>query len=257
MFKKYLLDYETDEAGLGDGAGDDFPPVSDSPADEPEVTPDELDDAGAAVEPDYAAMFQRPEFSQALEGALGNVLSGIASQAPQPEQHQPQMEPLPEYDPYDPDSFQNYMDAREQRLLQMNAQAAAQAIQNVMAPFTPALEQTATEQWRQETETYYQNLEKQVGTFDHDLARQLASGAESLGYARQGEAHDHAARSLAEYTKKQRADAVEQYKKSVMDRDSTPYEPGVSGAGVHGENKPMDELEAARQWAGRKTATAI
>lgn len=260
--KRYLFEFDPEIDGTGDLPAGDLPAddvtPDDAPVDDAPVTGDELADADAALQPDYGSMWSDPNFQAGMAGFLQQFAGGQPAPPPDQGGFQQAVPDLPELDPYDPDSLQQYLEARDARNNAMHAQAFAQAISSVIGPYQGTLEKQAVEGWKQETDAYYGQVEKQYGSFDHDLARSLAAGVDALGEVQYGQnAHDIAARKLSEYVKAQRTEAVEQYKQSLRRDDSTPFEPPIRGAGVHGDNDPVDELEAARRWAGRKTAPAV
>lgn len=259
-FKLYLFDPDD---GLGDppGGGDPNEPPAGDPNDppagdpnEPPVTDDELADAGAV---DFSEMFARPEFAQALEGALGNVLGGLANATPpDPGYGEPTLPDLPDIADvmYDPDQLAAYLEARDQRNQALTAQALGQVLHNIIGPYQSVWEKDAQTHWEQETDAYYGNLEKQIGPADHATVRAIAAGLDALGAVPAGQnAHEAGYRQLAELLKQAKLQGVEEYKQSLS-RDSHLLEPPSSGSGVRGENAPTDELSAARAWAARRTA---
>lgn len=202
----------------------------------------------AQPEVDYAAMFGRPEFQQALTGAIEQTLGQYA---PQPPPYQPEPVQFDQLDPIsDPEGYAN-------ALMMAQAQVIRQALDERLGPYEPALQHTAEETWKQDTERYYGELEQQIGPFDHDLARQFAAGIHYLSDGRTQDAHREAAAALAAHDKQVAERAVDEFKRSLGSRDSTPYEPGVGVSGVPGEGKPRDEIEAARMWHARQGAAAI
>jgi hypothetical protein len=248
-----LYEYETDAAGAGEGGGTgdgaDTLDAGDAVATDDIVTEAEVSDAQEAMEPDYSEIFGRPEFRQSLAEAVQEGLGGLFQG--QQEGFYPADEQALDFADLDPITDpQGYAQA----IVEAAARENARVIQQLIAPYQPALEATAHERWEQETDEYYGRLEQEHGQADHKLARHLANGIANLSGGSERDPHGTAYRELADYVKTQRADAVEEYKKSLLNRDSTPYEPGISGGGTPGAEKPRDEVAAALGWANRQNA---
>lgn len=233
-----LYELETTLDAGGDGGGGEPAP---DPTPEPEP--------GPGPEPEPAAHYLTYDQAQALLASeRQSWLEELAGYAqPQPEQG------LPEFDPYDPDSFAAYLQAQQ-----------AQTLQQIGQMLAPVLERSQAEQADQWAEQTFERLQVpepehwrrgaliaasayQTDSYGRPVQPEQAV-SQGLGFLREFAAAERAA-AIAEY--KQQQEQQQQTLKNIAGAPGTiPGPAGVEGLYQEGD----DELAVARRWRERQQA---
>lgn len=218
-----------------------------------------VDSAEAAPEPAVEAAEPAVEAAPAWAPSPDewNNLTQSVQQLSQ--QFQP-VEPEPEYFPTDPVTG-------EQSLTMEGLQKFVQdQIQAGISQYEPVLNQTVAERGEQLINQTFENLAKPadqggagLGDFDRALARELAEGYASSGFA-PDEAIKRGAQRARDFAQAERQAGIEQYKEeygtTIKNISQAPHEPGVNGAGVPSEEllpvgHPNRYKQVADNWAAR------
>lgn len=163
---RYVYEFETEDVG----GGDDYEAVAPTPpAPEDEAPPEPT-----AEEPFAIGRDDWNRVNSFIEGAAP-VLQTLneALQYEQPGQQQPTPE-LPDYDPFDPESVQRYIDEASGRRVEA-------MLDERLAPFEPLLGRVAAEQGRVAAEQALDGLKSEIGDFDREQAVLLTQSLLSQG----------------------------------------------------------------------------
>jgi hypothetical protein len=268
-----LYEYETTPDGGGGPA-----PVVEAPAPEPAAPEpasgdpgDEQPDPGGASQPQPEPEFDEAAFRAAVAEEAEAVVQAQLARFQQQNGYQPYQPPiagatpgplsgfppLPEYDPYDPESANAYFEARDQRLLA--------AIEQRFAPVAQTLQQQQEQALIQNGEQLAQDIIADVVTRKGDVTdagkqmiRSLAESFMPAAVGRYGESH-----RAAEMAIEQAYDAVASMEKDAAERAlakhtnhvatlaGAPTQPGASGVAATVPGTPqkyMSNEELVRRW---------
>jgi hypothetical protein len=210
-------------------------PAPDSePAPDPEPEPDPAPVAWAPPQEEWQQM------SQVVQ-QLGQLLQ---------EQEQPQAPEEIEFDPFDPESMQ--------RFVQQQAQAIAEA---QMAPFRGLLGMLSEREGEQLAKAELEKISGEVGQFDNDMAFLIASGMVDHGQD-PAQALRHSASTVKDFESKIRADERAKVQAEFQGLGSAPGETPVgSGSAVPGQPVPTGpnryEEAIARAMANRRPTMPV
>ncbi len=120
-------------------------------------------------------------------------------------------------------------------------------INQAMAPIMPIVQQSAQKSGQEQMNKLFKEQEDKLGKFDHELAERAAhSYFQETGNP--VKAVEMGAKYAADYAKKLKDEAVEEYKKSL--RRPGPADPGVDGSGDRAVLKAKNYDEVIERWAG-------
>lgn len=217
-----LQEYEAvPDGGVDAGAVDDPTlGVSDAAPDDGTV------DSGAAPE---AAPTWAP--SQEDWTGLTNTVQGLV----QTLTPQPVAPTAPSYIQEDPVTGENLIDpsALERYIdYQVNQR---------MGSYEPILNQTVSDRGEQLINQRLEQLQTEVGPFDSKVARQIAEGLAVLPGAEPNAVLKQAAETARSYEKTIGEKAVAAYQETLKNIGNAPREPGATGSGVEGYERPSGQ----------------
>lgn len=199
----------------------------------------------AVEEPAAPAWAPAPEEWQSLVGSVKELRDQFQPVEPEPQG-------LADYFPTDPASGEMSftVDGLEKYVQdQINA-----GVQAKLGAYEPVLNQTVAERGEALISQTFETLAKPVeqggaglGEFNHKLARSLAEGYSSSGYA-PDEAVRRAAKDAHDFAQAERQAAIEEYKQTLTSIAKAPREPGVNGAGVLDESGPPEGSSSADRY---------
>ncbi len=212
-----LFFYEAPEDGGG------APPPEPVPAETPpEPAPEAQAEEPFAVSPEdwqRVAGFQDaaiPILQQMAAYMEQQQQQGGQQQYPAQQQQAPQEEPLPDYDPFDPESTSRYINEAVARGVQ-------RGMQEQMGMYEPVLGQIAQREAEQLARSELGKLQENVGAFNEDAALLVAAGVIEQG-GDPSQALLTAAHYMRDFEAKLRQDAVEAYKKELGQIAEAPQE---------------------------------
>lgn len=181
--------------GVTDPAGGVDPPTNP----DPDPVPASESDPASAAAPDEWSGPSREEWEGLLYFAhnAAPVLQNLTSAIDQREQAPPDPDPEPNFDPFQPESVQQFVRSEIER-----------GVRSQLEAYEPILNQVQAREGEQMARAELERLRPQVGAFDDDLALLVASGILQPGTDGR-EVVSQAARYVAEHEAKIRADERE------------------------------------------------
>lgn len=181
--------------------------------------------------PDRDQWEQTQRFIQQAAPFLDQLSQQLYQQQQGYSQQQPgyQEQPEDDFDPFDPESVQNYI-----------ARNIQQGVQQHLAPYEGLLGMVASDQGERLARTELEQIKSEVGEFDQDSAFLIASGLIEQG-SDPGTALRQAAQFSQGFEKKIRADEREKYKQELAGLAGAPAETPASSAAA-----PVEEVPTGR-----------
>lgn len=140
----------------------------------------------------------------------------------------PPAAPEPDFDPFDPESVQTYINSQVERGLQESIQ-----------PYTHLFNTMAESEGERLARSTMERLDAEVGSFDHDAAYMIAAGALADDSLNPDQVLTSAARFMHDFEERIRADERTKYQSELQGmRDAPQDRPVGSSAGTEGETVP-------------------
>ena len=218
-----LFEYE---ATMGDESGAAPPePSADTAAPE---TPAEPEQPWSLSQDDWQ---QTQQFIQAAAPILQQI---VQQQQPDPYDEyqqqayqQQQFQPQEEFDPFDPESVQRYIQQSVQQGLQ-------QGLQQSLGPYEGLMGMVACQQGEQLARQELDTIKAELGEFNEDSAFLIASGLIEQG-GDPGQALRQSAQFAKEWESQVRADEREKYKQELQNLQGAPSETPMGSASAANE----------------------
>lgn len=229
-----------------DGGGGDLGGDTEADAGGEVVAGETAADETAAAE--EAAVWAGPsqEEWQAAQEALGQFgqHAGVLEQLGQMLNQEPDAE-LPEFDPFEPDSFQKAVDAR-----------VAQVLDERLGPIESLADQQIHDQGEKMIAEHLEKLQGELGEFDHAAASLVAQGllgevGEPVQALKQG------AELVQKIEKAAGEKAVAAYKEQLANIGRAPSETGGDSAAIDTAAPPLNEVEAAKRFMERQRLASV
>jgi hypothetical protein len=206
--------------------------------DEQVEQPEAVAEPEAAAEPESAWAPSQDEWQQVtgfIQGAAP-ILEALAQSYQQQQYQQPQgydpyqqqyqqpqyQQPEEEFDPFEPESVQRYIQ-------QQVAMGVQQGMQQSLGPYEGLMGMVASQQGETLARNELDSIRSEIGNFDEDAAFLVASGLIEQG-GDPSMALRQSAQFAQEWESRIRTDAVEQYKKELQNLQGAPSETPVGGA---------------------------
>ena len=203
-----------------------------------------------------AAAIARAQTEAQLEQFYANLQQQAEQQGYYEQQQSYAPQQMPEYDPLDPESAQQYFEARDERLLGAMAQMFDQMLDQRMAPIYEQQEQTRNAEGMERIKDVLADAAAREGDFDQDAARRLAMSFLPAAQQRYGEtprAGEAALMEAARFIRQVEANAekrgADKLRNQLSGGRELSAEPGTPGAAVQvGGIKATDELDFATKY---------
>lgn len=221
MPPRQLFFYEAPEDGGGTPA----------PEPDPEPVGDTGGDAEGAAEAAAWALSQDDweatvNYLRQTAPVIQQVAQMMQNGAMQPQQQQ--APPEPDFDPFDPESVQSYINNQVQ-----------QGLEQGIAPYTHLFNTMAESEGERLARSTMERLDQEVGSFDHDAAYMIAAGALADESLNPDQVLTSAARFMHDFEERIRADERTKYQGEIQQLREAPRDrPIGSSSGVEGETVP-------------------